>query len=47
MPLLMHTDPELALSGRYLISQRLRDEGIEFRYAQLGDALADLCAPAA
>jgi NAD dependent epimerase/dehydratase family enzyme len=44
--LLMRTDPELALYGRYLVSQRLRDEGFEFRYAQLSDGLADLCSPA-
>jgi len=38
----MRTDPELALYGRYLISRRLADEGFEFRYAQLCDALAEL-----
>ncbi len=42
-PLLMRTDAELALYGRYLISQRLRDDGFEFQYAQLSDALDDLC----
>jgi uncharacterized protein (TIGR01777 family) len=45
-PLLMRTDPELALYGRYLISKRLQDEGFEFRYAHVGDALADLCSAA-
>jgi len=44
-PLLMHTDPELALYGRYLISERLRDEGFNFRFPELSDALADLFSP--
>lgn len=42
-PLLMRTDPELVLYGRYVLPQRLLDEGFEFRFAQLDDALADLC----
>ena len=41
-PLLLRTDPELALYGRYLISQRLRELGFEFRFPNLRDALADL-----
>ncbi len=41
-PLLMRTDPELALYGRYLISQRLREFGFEFRFPELRDALVDL-----
>jgi uncharacterized protein (TIGR01777 family) len=41
-PLLMRTDPELALYGRYLISQRLRDDGFEFKFADVHDALAEL-----
>lgn len=41
-PLIMRTDPELALYGRYLVSARLRDEGFEFRFPNLRDALADL-----
>lgn len=45
-PLLLRTDPELALYGRYLVSQRLREEGFEFRFPELGPALADLLAPA-
>lgn len=45
-PLLMQTDPELALYGRYVVSKRLRDEGFEFRFPNLGDALADLLASA-
>ena len=44
-PLLMRTDPELALYGRYLISARLRDEGFDFRFPELSDALADLFSP--
>jgi hypothetical protein len=41
-PLLMRTDPELALYGRYVVSRRLKDEGFEFRFGRLGEALADL-----
>ena len=41
-PLLMRTDPELALYGRYVISRRLRDEGFEFRFPDLNGALRDL-----
>jgi hypothetical protein len=41
-PLLLRTDPELALYGRHLVSERLRKEGFEFRYARLNDALAEL-----
>ncbi|REK10787.1 MAG: epimerase [Planctomycetota bacterium] len=44
-PLLMRTDPELALYGRYLVSRRLREEGFEFRYPALREALAELCSP--
>lgn len=44
-PLLMRTDPELALYGRFLISRRLREEGFEFQFPDLDGALADLCAP--
>lgn len=42
VPLLMRTDPELALYGRYVVSQRLREEGFEFSFPELKDALADL-----
>ncbi len=42
-PLLMRTDPELALYGRYLVSRRLAQEGFEFRFPRLEQALADLC----
>lgn len=41
-PLVMGTDPELALYGRYCVSRRLRDEGFDFRFAEIGAALADL-----
>ena len=45
-PLVMHTDPELALYGRYLVSRRLQDDGFEFRYPRLAEALTDLCSSA-
>ncbi len=41
-PLLMRTDPDLALYGRYLVSQRLREEGFAFRFGGLDAALGDL-----
>lgn len=41
-PLLMRTDPELALYGRYVVSERLREDGFAFRFPDLGPALADL-----
>jgi NAD dependent epimerase/dehydratase family enzyme len=41
-PLLLHTDPELALYGRYVVSKRLQDEQFEFQFPQLRDALNDL-----
>lgn len=40
--LLMRTDPDLALYGRYVVSERLREEGFVFRFPELRDALADL-----
>jgi uncharacterized protein (TIGR01777 family) len=43
-PLVLRTDPDLALYGRYVIPQRLLDEGIEFRFPELSEALADLIA---
>ncbi len=42
-PLLMRTDPELVLYGRYVLPKRLLDEGFKFRFAQLDEALSDLC----
>jgi uncharacterized protein (TIGR01777 family) len=44
-PLLLRTDPELALYGRYCVSRRLREEGFEFRFPRLDAALEDLTAP--
>jgi len=44
-PLLMRTDPELAIYGRYVVSRRLREEGFEFGFPHLRDALADLLTP--
>ena len=41
-PLLMRTDPELALYGRYVVSRRLRDEHFDFTFPQLEGALRDL-----
>lgn len=41
-PLLMRTDPELALYGRYVVSERLRRGGFEFQFPQLEPALRDL-----
>ncbi len=41
-PLLMQTDPELALYGRYVISKRLQEEGFQFKFPTLVDALEDL-----
>jgi uncharacterized protein (TIGR01777 family) len=45
-PLLLRTDPELALYGRYLVSRRLREMQFEFRFPELRDALTDLLARA-
>ena len=42
-PLVMRTDPELALYGRYCVSRRLREERFEFRFPELAPALQDLC----
>lgn len=41
-PLVMRTDPELALYGRYCVSKRLKAEGFEFKFAGLREALADV-----
>ena len=39
-PLLFKTDPELVLYGRYTVSERLKEEGFEFRFAELAEAFA-------
>jgi uncharacterized protein len=44
-PLLLGTDPELALYGRYCVSRRLQKEGFEFQFPDLGPALRDLYKP--
>ena len=41
---LLRTDPELALYGRYVVPRRLLDEGHEFRFPDLDAALEDLFA---
>lgn len=41
-PLLLRTDPELALYGRYVISKRLAEEGFAFCFPRLREALADV-----
>lgn len=41
---LLRTDPELALYGRYVKSKRLDEEGFEFTYPELSEALSDLYA---
>lgn len=38
----LRTDPELALFGRYCTSRRLREEGFEFAFPHVRDALRDL-----
>jgi NAD dependent epimerase/dehydratase family enzyme len=39
---LLHTDPELALYGRYVVSKRLDEEGFTFQFGGLTAALNDL-----
>lgn len=41
-PLVLRTDPELALYGRYVVSQRLVNIGFDFRFPELEPALRDL-----
>lgn len=41
-PILLRTDPELALYGRFVIPRRLAADGFNFQFPQLKDALADL-----
>jgi uncharacterized protein (TIGR01777 family) len=40
--LVLRTDPDLALYGRYVVSRRLKAEGFEFQFPNLPEALADL-----
>jgi hypothetical protein len=40
--LILRTDPELALYGRYVIPRRLLDEGYEFSYQEVGPALRQI-----
>jgi uncharacterized protein (TIGR01777 family) len=42
-PLLLRTDPELALYGRYCVPRRLQGEGFEFEFPDIRSALRDLC----
>ena len=41
-PLLLRTDPELAIYGRYVVPRRLLSEPFDFEFPRLEDALADL-----
>jgi len=41
-PLVLRTDPELALYGRYCVSSRLADEGFEFEFPTIERALQNL-----
>ena len=43
-PWVLHTDPELALCGRYCVSRRLQEEGFEFQYPTIEAALQDIYA---
>lgn len=40
--LVFKTDPELAIYGRYVVPKRLMDEGFQFEFPELQDALNDL-----
>ena len=44
VPLLMRTDPELALLGRYCVPGRLLEEGFTFKYPNVEEALKAICA---
>jgi hypothetical protein len=41
-PLIMRTDPGLAIYGRYCVSRRLREEGFKFLFPDVASALRDL-----
>ena len=40
--LIMRTDPDLVLAGRYCVPKRLQDEGFEFLFPTVEEAFADL-----
>ena len=40
--LILRTDPELALYGRYCVPKRLEEEGFEFSYPDVGPALKNV-----
>jgi NAD dependent epimerase/dehydratase family enzyme len=40
--LILRTDPELALYGRYCVPKRLMEEGFEFEFPSLRGAMEDL-----
>lgn len=42
-PLVMRTDPELGLYGRYCISKRLKEERFSFEHPDVESALRNLC----
>jgi uncharacterized protein (TIGR01777 family) len=44
-PLILGTDPDLALYGRYCVSRRLQEEGFEFQFPDVSSALRDLFRP--
>ena len=44
-PLVLRTDPELALYGRFVLPERLRTSGFEFAFPDLSDAIANLMNP--
>ncbi len=41
-PLLLRTDPELAIYGRYCVSKRLKEDGFEFEFPELEGAMREL-----
>lgn len=41
-PLMLRSDPDLALYGRYCVSRRLKEEGFEFLFPDVRSALQDL-----
>jgi uncharacterized protein (TIGR01777 family) len=40
--MILRTDPELALNGRYVVPERLQEEGFDFQFPELRDALRHL-----